>query len=71
MNKMNILMTGSNGQLGNEMRIIAWESKDHYVFTDVNEMEGVETTYLDITDLEVVKALVACTVNLGKTFARR
>lgn len=56
---MNILVTGANGQLGNEMRIIAENSNDCYVFTDVNEVEGVETIYLDITDLEAVRVLVA------------
>lgn len=55
---MNILVTGANGQLGNEMRIIAKGSDDHYVFTDVNEMEGVETTFLDITNMEAVKRIV-------------
>ena len=56
---MNILITGANGQLGNEMRIIAENSQDRYIFTDVNQVEGVETTFLDITDLAAVKALVA------------
>lgn len=56
---MNILVTGANGQLGNEMRIIAKGSDDHYVFTDVNEVEGVETTFLDITNMEAVKRIVA------------
>lgn len=56
---MNILVTGANGQLGNEMRIIAKGSDDHYVFTDVNEMEGGETTFLDITNMEAVKTIVA------------
>lgn len=55
---MNILVTGANGQLGNEMRIIAKGSDDHYVFTDVNEVEGVETTFLDITNMEAVKTIV-------------
>jgi dTDP-4-dehydrorhamnose reductase len=56
---VNILVTGANGQLGNEMRVIARESGDHYLFTDVNEVEGVETLYLDITDLEAVRQMVA------------
>ena len=56
---MNILVTGANGQLGNEMRIIAKNSQDCYVFTDVNEVEGLEAIYLDITNLEAVKAIVA------------
>ena len=56
---MNILVTGANGQLGNEMRIIAKHSTDTYIFTDVNQIEGVETTYLDITDLEAIKKMVS------------
>ena len=56
---MNILVTGANGQLGNEMRIIANNSKDYYIFTDINEVEGLETTYLDITNLEDVRRIVA------------
>ena len=56
---MNILVTGANGQLGNEMRIIAGDSKDNYIFTDVNQVEGIETTFLDITDLEAVRHMVS------------
>lgn len=55
---MNILVTGANGQLGNEMRILAKESQDKYIFTDVNQVEGVDTTYLDITDLEAIRQMV-------------
>ncbi len=54
-----ILVTGANGQLGNEMRIIAADSSDRYIFTDVNQIEGAETTYLDITDLQAVRDIVA------------
>lgn len=56
---MNILVTGANGQLGNEMRIISKNSKDRYIFTDVNQVEGVETIYLDIADLEAIRRIVA------------
>lgn len=56
---MNILVTGANGQLGNEMRIISRESQDNYIFTDVNQVEGLETTYLDITDLDAIRKMVA------------
>jgi len=56
---MNILVTGANGQLGNEMRIVAQGGSDHYLFTDVNQVEGVETAYLDITDWEAVRTMVA------------
>lgn len=56
---MNILVTGANGQLGNEMRIVAKNSKDNYVFTDVVEVEGQETTILDITNLDAIRAIVS------------
>jgi len=56
---MHILVTGANGQLGNEMRIISKNSCDNYIFTDVNQVEGVETQYLDITDLETIRKMVA------------
>ena len=55
---MTILVTGANGQLGNEMRLVAQTSKDTYIFTDVNQVEGLETTYLDITDREAVLQMV-------------
>lgn len=55
---MNILVTGANGQLGNEMRIISKTSADKFIFTDVNQVEGLETTYLDITDLDAVRTMV-------------
>lgn len=55
---MNILVTGANGQLGNELRIVARGLPDKYVFTDVVEQEGQETVHLDITDLEAVRELV-------------
>lgn len=55
---MNILVTGANGQLGNEMRIVAKDSEDKYIFTDVVELEGQDTTILDITDLDAIRNLV-------------
>lgn len=55
---MNILVTGANGQLGNEMRIVAKDSKDKYIFTDVVEVGGQETTILDITNLDAVRSIV-------------
>ena len=53
-----ILVTGANGQLGNEMRLVSAGSKDRYIFTDVVEVEGLETVMLDITDLEAVRKMV-------------
>ena len=71
---MNILITGANGQLGNEMRIVAKGSADRYFFTDVcdasqdtlsmlHKLAGddvcTETSRLDITDLAAIRAFVA------------
>ncbi len=47
---MNILVTGANGQLGNEIRIVSAGSADRYIFTDVAE--------LDITDAAAVERTV-------------
>lgn len=56
---MNILVTGANGQLGNEMRIVTKGAKDNYIFTDVMEVEGQETTILDITNLDAIRKIVS------------
>ncbi|MBR2326390.1 MAG: dTDP-4-dehydrorhamnose reductase [Alistipes sp.] len=48
---MNILITGANGQLGNEMRKVSAKSAHNYIFTDVAE--------LDITSAEAVEQMVA------------
>ncbi len=56
---MNILVTGANGQLGNEMRIVTKGSHDTYIFTDVVEIEGQETTILDITNLDAIRKMVS------------
>lgn len=55
---MNILVTGANGQLGNEMRLVSKSSADKYIFTDVVELPGVDTLILDITDLDAVRKVV-------------
>lgn len=55
---MNILVTGANGQLGNEMRIVSGQTADNYIFTDVVNIGGVETTLLDITDADAVRRIV-------------
>lgn len=47
---MNILVTGGNGQLGNEMRVVSKESRNRYIFTDVVE--------LDITNLEAIRYML-------------
>ena len=65
---MKILVTGANGQLGREMRIVGRETEHEFVFTDVVEAEGVQTTLLDITDPEAIRRIVReeridCVVN--------
>ena len=70
---MTILVTGANGQLGNEMRIVTKGSKDRYIFTDVcdehpdslemlRNLAGddldMTTIHLDITNLDSIRAMV-------------
>ena len=70
---MNILVTGANGQLGNEMRIKTLGSANKYIFTDVIDAQresidmlhklagqGVDTSTvkLDITDIEAIRKMV-------------
>lgn len=70
---MTILVTGANGQLGNEMRIVTQGSTDRYIFTDVcdEHPESLEmlhklagddvdtsTTKLDITNLDAIRTMV-------------
>lgn len=71
--KMNILVTGANGQLGNEMRILAKNSADKYIFTDVVDASeesitmlkklagddiNTDTEHLDITNLDSIRDIV-------------
>ena len=70
---MTIPVTGANGQLGNEMRIVAKNSKDSYIFTDVvdaseesiamlRKLAGndikTDTFHLDITNLDDIRKIV-------------
>ena len=55
---MNILVTGANGQLGNEMRLVAKESPHRFIFTDVVELPEQETVILDITDIDALRTIV-------------
>lgn len=55
---MNVLVTGANGQLGSEMRLVSKTSSDKYIFTDVVELPGVDTLILDITDIDAVRKVV-------------
>lgn len=56
---MNILVTGANGQLGNEIRIVAKGLSHNFLFTDVSQQDGVKTTYLDITNMDDIRKMVS------------
>jgi dTDP-4-dehydrorhamnose reductase len=59
MDGMNILITGCNGQLGNEMQLLAKHNSQHrYFFTDIVVPEGMKASVLDITKQEDVNAFV-------------
>lgn len=70
---MTILVTGANGQLGNEMRIVSKNSENRYIFTDVvdaseesilmlKKLAGddirTDTVHLDITHLDAIREIV-------------
>lgn len=55
---MNVLVTGANGQLGNEMRLVSKRGDDRYVFTDVVAPDDLPTTILDITDIDAIREIV-------------
>lgn len=70
---MKILVTGANGQLGNEIRIVSRGSADRYIFTDVTDASGesiamlkklageyvnTDTEHLDITNLDAIRKIV-------------
>lgn len=70
---MVILVTGANGQLGNEMRVLAKNSADKYIFTDVVDASeesisilkklagddiNTDTEYLNITNLDAIREIV-------------
>lgn len=58
---MNILVTGANGQLGNEMRIVSRNSQDHYIFTDVAELDITNAMAVEkIVNDNDIKAIINC-----------
>lgn len=63
---MNILVTGANGQLGNEMRVLSAENPQHtYFFTDVQELdicdEQAVRSYVNDNEIDVVVNCAAYT----------
>lgn len=59
---MNILITGANGQLGNEMRVLSTAHPDHrYFFTDVEELDiTFREAVLDFVRTNAIDLIVNC-----------
>ncbi len=56
---MNILITGSNGQLGNEMRLLGQKNEQHtFFYTDVEELDITNKTaicnYVNTNDIDLI-----------------
>lgn len=58
----NILITGANGQLGNEMQVVAKENPQyHYFYTDVNELDITnEQAILTFVEKNEIDLIVNC-----------
>lgn len=61
--RLNILVTGGNGQLGMCLRDESRRSPHRFIFSDVNDIPGLETLCLDITDRKALD-LVADSENI-------
>lgn len=59
---MNVLITGANGQLGNEMRVLAQENSQHVIFfTDVQELDICDNkAVLDFVEANKIQVIVNC-----------
>lgn len=55
---MTILVTGANGQLGSAMRIASKNFSRSFIFTDISQVEGVDTIFLDVTDIVAIRKIV-------------
>ncbi len=55
---MNILVTGSCGQLGSEIKNSQLKSVNNYIFTDVVNIDKSKIYYLDITSFECIKKII-------------
>lgn len=59
---MNVLITGANGQLGNEMQVLAKENPQHtYFFTDIQELDICnEEAVVSFIDHNAIDLIVNC-----------
>jgi dTDP-4-dehydrorhamnose reductase len=67
---INILITGANGQLGNEMRRLAMgKTTNHYIFTDIAELDIINRDAIrDLVKAEDINVIVNCAayINVDK-----
>ena len=58
----NVLITGANGQLGNEMRVLSEANKEYtYFFTDVAELDICnEQAVMDFVKANDINVIVNC-----------
>ena len=58
---MTVLVTGANGQLGSEIRLVSSKSQDRYIFTDVAELDICSPGAVDaMVDAENVDVIINC-----------
>lgn len=58
---MNILVTGSNGQLGHSLRDIAADSANRYIFTDVAELDITDkSAIISMMETENINLVINC-----------
>lgn len=55
--KLNVLVTGGNGQLGCALRDASIGSPHRFFFTDISELPGKETLFLDVTNPAAVSLI--------------
>ncbi len=58
---LNILVTGSNGQLGSHIRLLGAKSAHRYIYTDVAELDITDVTAIQhIVDKESIDVVINC-----------
>ena len=55
--KLNVLVTGGNGQLGSALRDASTASPHRFIFSDISGLPGKETVFLDVTNPDAVSLI--------------
>lgn len=53
--RLNVLVTGGNGQLGCALRKASGGSRHRFIFADIKDLPGTETLLLDVTNRDAVE----------------